>query len=46
MHNDYIYMQDDDVIEGESVRDRRYIEEDFNRGIEIKDARRSASKSS
>lgn len=33
--DDYIYTPDDDVIEGEIVRDKRYTESEFNRVIEI-----------
>ena len=35
--DDYLYVPDDDVIEGEIETDRRYTEEDFNRIIEIKE---------
>ncbi|MBU8922235.1 MAG: DEAD/DEAH box helicase family protein [Bacteroidales bacterium] len=34
--DDYIYIPDDDVIEGEIEVDRRYTETDFNKIIEIK----------
>jgi len=34
--DDYIYTPDDDVIEGEVEVGRRYVEDDFNRIIEIK----------
>lgn len=33
--DDYMYTSDDDVIEGEVEEGRRYIEDDFNRVIEI-----------
>ncbi len=35
--DDYRYTPDDDVIEGEIDEDKRYIEPDFNRIIEIKE---------
>ena len=35
--DDYLYTPDDNVIEGEIEEDRRYIEPDFNRIIEIKE---------
>jgi len=34
--DDYIYVSDDDVIEGEIEVDKRYTETDFNKIIEIK----------
>lgn len=34
--DDYVYTSDDDVVEGEIEKGRRYTETDFNRVIEIK----------
>jgi type I restriction enzyme R subunit len=34
--DEYVYTSDDDVVEGEIEEGRRYVEEDFNRVIEIK----------
>ena len=34
--DDYVYTSDDQLIEGEIEADKRYVEEDFNRVIEIK----------
>ncbi len=34
--DDYIYTSDDDVVEGEIESGRLYIEQDFNKSIEIK----------
>ncbi len=33
--DDYVYTSDDDLIEGEIEEGRRYVEDDFNRVIEI-----------
>ena len=35
--DDYVYTADDEVIEGEVEQGRRYIEDDFNRVIEIRE---------
>ncbi len=35
--DDYVYTSDDQLIEGEIEEGRRYIEEDFNRDIEIRE---------
>ncbi|MES2142356.1 MAG: DEAD/DEAH box helicase family protein [Pseudomonadota bacterium] len=35
--DEYIYTDDDDVIEGEVVRGKKYTEEDFNNNIEIRE---------
>jgi type I restriction enzyme, R subunit len=35
--DDYVYMPDDDVVEGEVEAGKRYVESDFNRIIEIKE---------
>ncbi len=34
--DDYVYTSDDEIVEGEIEEGKRYIEEDFNRVIEIK----------
>ena len=34
--DDYVYTPDDEVIEGEIVEGKRYVEADFNKIIEIK----------
>ena len=33
--DDYVYTSDDELIEGEVEEGRRYVEDDFNRVIEI-----------
>jgi len=38
--DDYVYTADDQVIEGEIEEGRRYIEDDFNRVIEIRERER------
>ena len=38
--DDYIYTDDDDVVEGEIEEDKRYTEDDFNRIIEIRERER------
>jgi len=35
--DEYVYVPDDEVVEGEVVADKRYTETDFNRIIEIKE---------
>ncbi len=35
--DDYVYMPDDTVVEGEVEAGKRYLEEDFNRSIEIRE---------
>lgn len=35
--DEYVYTADDDVVEGEIEEGRRYVEEDFNRVIEIRE---------
>ena len=35
--DDYVYTSDDELIEGEVEEGRRYVEDDFNRVIEIKE---------
>jgi type I restriction enzyme, R subunit len=35
--DDYVYTADDEVIEGEVEQGRRYLEDDFNRVIEIRE---------
>ncbi len=35
--DDYVYTPDDYIVEGEVEENRRYVEEDFNRIIEIKE---------
>jgi type I restriction enzyme R subunit len=35
--DDYVYMPDDTVVEGEVEAGKRYVEEDFNRSIEIRE---------
>jgi len=35
--DDYVYTSDDQLIEGEIEEGRRYVEDDFNRTIEIKE---------
>ncbi len=35
--DDYVYTSDDELIEGEIEEGRRYVEDDFNRIIEIKE---------
>jgi type I restriction enzyme, R subunit len=39
--DDYIYTDDDEVLEGEVESGRRYVEEDFNRLIEIRERERA-----
>lgn len=38
--DEYIYTSDDDLIEGEIEEGKRYVEEDFNRVIEIRERER------
>src|SRR5680860_318095 len=35
--DDYVYTSDDELVEGEAEEGRRYVEDDFNRVIEIKE---------
>jgi type I restriction enzyme, R subunit len=38
--DDYVYTSDDELIEGEVEEGRRYVEDDFNRVIEIRERER------